>query len=161
VAVAARGDAGGQTLPIDPGSSFFQGWTDDKGKAVTIPCDIFGRYDNDIDRLANTEKIHVDLFRETPPVEVTTLDDEQIDIAIAVRAHLVSCCGPEQNDSVRLRDLNNTVNDLIQGLLIEDLPLVHLSGLRTARVSHTHASAASTYPLPSHRIMYPENWTTD
>jgi hypothetical protein len=94
-----------------------------------------------------------------PPVEIATLDDEQIDIA--VRTHLVSCCGPEQNDSVRLRDLNNTANNLIQGLLIEDLPLVHLSGLRTARVSLTHASAASAHPLPSHRIMYSENWTTD
>src|SRR5438128_6885003 len=124
---------------------------DNEGQAVAIPLDILRRHDDDIHRLTDAKKVHVDFFRQTPTVEVPALDDQQIDIAVG--SHLVPCGGPEQDDFVRLRDLDDALDNGVQGFLVDGFFVTHLLYLSFPETSLCpYIGYVRTLPLSRHQL---------
>ncbi len=72
--------------------------------------DVLRSDDQHVDWNWNTEQAAVDFARESPPMLDSGLDDEQVQVTIG--AHLTANRGTEENDLIRLGDVDDTSNDL-------------------------------------------------
>ena len=96
--------------------AFTQGRLDDQRVAVLVAFDGVWGDDDDVYRDADAAQAAVYLPCEVEGV-VGVFDDEEVDVAVAV--HIASGGGSEEDDLLWMRDLDDALDDVVQGALVE------------------------------------------
>jgi hypothetical protein len=127
----------------------FATWTRDKGRLLAghlfdLGWDLFWCYEHDIDGRAFATQVTINGRRQVPAVELASLDDQKIDVAVG--AHFAARSRAEQDNLVWLRRLDDAPNNVGQSVLIR------VSVFATARFGPaTHTPLPAKEPRPSPR----------
>ena len=84
---------------------------------VAVLLQIFGGYDDNVNRLSNTYQVAVDAMRQFASMN-PGLHYQQIDVA--VRPHVAAGGRSEQDDALRIGHLHDPINNGVENVVVHN-----------------------------------------